>query len=149
MFVNHRLEFLFLVTCPANADCFPNGPGSTECLCQAGWFGYKCLVKVRLLIFLCVLWFNNIPMDTPDFERRRWKIKTQNNPMLNFQALKISSKQNKFGCTLLAKPCGRDTRALLWIFRLFEIPQKSLLKSSHSESYLPNFSTQKIRELEI
>lgn len=33
------------VTCPANADCFPNGPGSTECLCQAGWFGYKCLVK--------------------------------------------------------------------------------------------------------
>ena len=45
-------------------------------------------------------------MDTPDFKWRRWKIKTQNNPMLNFRALKISSKPNKFGCTLLAKPRG-------------------------------------------
>lgn len=33
------------VTCPDNAECFPNGPGFSECLCRPGWFGYKCLVK--------------------------------------------------------------------------------------------------------
>ena len=57
---------LVLVTCPANADCFPNGPGSTECLCQRGWFGYKCLVKVRFFCVCCGL----IPTDIPDFEGR-------------------------------------------------------------------------------
>ena len=36
-----------------------------------------------------------------------------------------------FGCTLFAEQRGRDTQALLQIFRLFWKPQKSLLKSSH------------------
>ncbi|XP_044177131.1 all-trans retinoic acid-induced differentiation factor-like isoform X1 [Acropora millepora] len=33
------------VTCPSNSHCLSNGPGLTECLCNTGWFGYKCLVK--------------------------------------------------------------------------------------------------------
>ena len=36
-----------------------------------------------------------------------------------------------FGCTLFAEQRGRDTQALLQIFRLFWKPRKSLLKSSH------------------
>ena len=100
------------------------------------------------MIIFCVC-CGLIPMDTPDFKWRRWKIKTQNNPMLNFRALKISSKQNKFGCTLLAKPCGRDMRDYYESSDRLKYPQKSLLKSSHSENYLPNFSTQKNPELKV
>lgn len=32
------------VTCPANSACYSNGPGFSQCLCESGWFGYKCLV---------------------------------------------------------------------------------------------------------
>lgn len=33
------------VTCPSNSHCVANGPGFSECLCNSGWFGNKCLVK--------------------------------------------------------------------------------------------------------
>ena len=36
----------------------------------------------------------------------------QKNSMPNFQALNISRKQNKFGCTLFAEIHGQDTWAL-------------------------------------
>lgn len=35
------------VTCPTNSACSSNGPGFSQCLCESGWFGYKCLVKGR------------------------------------------------------------------------------------------------------
>ena len=40
------------------------------------------------------------------------KISPPKKPMQNFGALKISKKQNKFGCTLLAELRGQGTRAL-------------------------------------
>ncbi|KAL9981170.1 hypothetical protein ACROYT_G009840, partial [Oculina patagonica] len=33
------------VTCPDNSACSPNGPGFSQCFCEPGWLGYKCLVK--------------------------------------------------------------------------------------------------------
>ena len=100
MFVNHTLWFLFLVTCPTNAACFPNGPGSTECLCQAGWFGYKCLVKVRLnvAVIFFMLWFNprgvlQISSEGNDKSKPQkslsQKLVPPKNPMPNFWALKF------------------------------------------------------------
>ena len=59
------------------------------------------------------------------------KVNPPKNPMSNFRALKVSRKQNKFGCTLFAEVRGRETRTLPRIVRLFWIPKKSLLKSSH------------------
>ncbi|XP_020622361.1 all-trans retinoic acid-induced differentiation factor-like isoform X2 [Orbicella faveolata] len=44
------------VTCPANSACSPNGPGFTQCLCEPGWFGYKCLVKVLRSCFISVVY---------------------------------------------------------------------------------------------
>ena len=69
--------------------------------------------------------------------------KTQKSPMPNFWALKISGKESKFGCTLIAEQCGRDMQALSRIFRLFWIAKKNLYLSSHPKKYLPNFPTPK------
>ena len=59
------------------------------------------------------------------------KVISPKNPMSNFRALKVSTKQNKFGCTLFAEARSWETRTLPRIVRLFWIPKKSLLKSSH------------------
>ena len=72
------------------------------------------------------------------------KIETQKYSMLNLRALQISRKD----CTLFAEQRGQDARALPSGFYhespdCFEYPKKSLLKSSHTKKYLPNFPAQK------
>ena len=47
------------------------------------------------------------------------KVNSPKNPMSNFRALKVSRKQNKFGCTLFAEVRGRERRTLPRIVRLF------------------------------
>ena len=50
--------------------------------------------------------------------------------MQNFWALKISRKENKFGCTLIAELRGQDARALSGIFRLFRIAKSPYLNQA-------------------
>ena len=45
-----------------------------------------------------------------------------------------------FGCTSPSELCSQDTLALPQIFRLFQEPKKSLLKSSHPKKVLAQFS---------
>ena len=59
------------------------------------------------------------------------KIRLQKNPTPNFPALKVHRKQNNFGCTLMAELRSQDMQTTPRIFRLFWIPKKLLLKSSH------------------
>ena len=66
-----------------------------------------------------------------------------NNNIMSDNSKKDNPGKNKFGCTLFTELRGRDMRALPRIFRLFEYPKQSLLKSSHPKKYLPNFPTQK------
>ena len=63
--------------------------------------------------------------------------------MPNFQALSISRKQDKFGCTLFAELHSQDTWALPRIFILFWIPEKIPTKIKPPKKYLPNFLAQK------
>ena len=56
------------------------------------------------------------------------------------RALKVSRKQNKFGCTLFAEARSRETRTLPRIVILFWIPKKSLLKLSHPQKIHAKFS---------
>lgn len=71
-------------------------------------------------------------------------------PCRNLRALKTSKKD----CTLFTELRGRDTRALPSghyheSSNCFKYPNKSLLKSSHTKEYLPNFPTRKIPESKI
>ena len=68
--------------------------------------------------------------------------------MLNFWALKISRKEDKFaGSFLIAELGGRELWDLRTLWGNFQIvlksQNKSLLKSSHPKEYLPNSTTQK------
>ena len=68
--------------------------------------------------------------------------------MLNFWALKISRKEDKFaGSFLIAELGGRELWDLQTLWGNFQIvlksQNKSLLKSSHPKEYLPNSTTQK------
>ena len=51
----------------------------------------------------------------------------------------------------LAELYGRDTRTLIWIFRLFWMPKNSgpFLNHATKQKYLPKYPTQKIPELNI
>ena len=53
--------------------------------------------------------------------------KTQKLPGPEINPQKFQHPQNKFGCTSFAELLGRYTQALPRIFRLFLIPQTSLL----------------------
>ena len=65
--------------------------------------------------------------------------------MLNFWALKISRKENKFaGWFLIAELGDRELWDTMGNFQIvLKSQNKSLLKSSHPKEYLPNFTTQK------
>ena len=77
--------------------------------------------------------------DTADFKWQGWsnggknqnkkkisghKINPPKNPMPNFQNLKISRKQNRFGCTLLAGICVGTTTNLQIVLNTPKIPAK-------------------------
>ena len=75
--------------------------------------------------------------------------KTQKSPMPNFWALKISGKESKFGCTLIAEQCGRDMQALSRIFRLFWIAKKISTYQATPKNTCQIFLPQKIPESKI
>ena len=52
------------------------------------------------------------------------KLTPPKNPMPNFQNLKISWKQNRFGCTLLARICASTTTNLQIVLNTPKIPAK-------------------------
>ena len=55
-----------------------------------------------------------------------------------------NNTQKNWNCTLFAVLRGQDTAGTMtWIIDCFENPKTSLLKSSHSKKYLPNFPSQK------
>ena len=42
---------LFSVSCPSNSSCVMQYPGSPGCVCDEGFYGYKCLRQVNIKQF--------------------------------------------------------------------------------------------------
>ena len=52
----HALVLIFSVSCPNNnSHCVMTAPGAMECLCNDGYYGYKCLRQVHHSILLFIL----------------------------------------------------------------------------------------------
>ncbi|NP_001089392.1 all-trans retinoic acid induced differentiation factor S homeolog precursor [Xenopus laevis] len=67
------------VLCPENAVCSPDGPGYTQCLCETGFHGYKCLREgsFPILMFFGILGLVTACLSVLLWCTQRRKVKSQ------------------------------------------------------------------------